>query len=98
MCIENQTIGFICNCYKDIVEINRQYNIGKYKVDLYFPQYKLIVECDENNHIDRCKIKEKEREDFIKSFGNKLIRYNPNEMDFDVSNVLQKINKIIFVH
>jgi very-short-patch-repair endonuclease len=27
--------------------------IGKYKVDLYFIDYNLVIECDEYNHEDR---------------------------------------------
>ena len=40
--------------------------------------------------------KEKEREKYIITQGNKIIRYNPNTSDFDLSNVLKQINKIVF--
>jgi very-short-patch-repair endonuclease len=96
MCIENQTIGFIENSYKDIINMKRQFIIGKYKIDLYFIDYKLAIECDEFNHKDRDISKELIREEYIKSEGNKIIRYNPNEKDFDLSNVLKEINKILF--
>ena len=96
MCIENQTIGFIENSYKDILNIKRQYYIGKYKADLYFIDYNLVIECDEFNHNDRDIVKEKNREDYITSLGNTIIRYNPNDASFDLSNVLNKINKILF--
>jgi very-short-patch-repair endonuclease len=97
MCIENQTIGFIENSFKDIFNMKRQFKIGKYKVDLYFIDYKLVVECDEFNHDDRDPIKEKIREEYILSLGNKIIRYNPNEKNFDLSNVLREINSNIFL-
>jgi len=96
MCIENQTIGFIENSFKDIIECKRQFFIDKYRVDLYFPSYKLVIECDENDHIDRDIDKEKNREDYILSLGNKIIRYNPNASDFDLSNVLREILNIIY--
>ena len=96
MCIENQTIGFIENSYKDILNVKRQFNIGKYRADLYFIDYKLVVECDEFNHADRDEIKEKIREEYILSFRNKIIRYNPNQKEFDLSNVLREINNILF--
>ena len=48
MCIENQTIGFIENTYSNMLNVKRQYTIGKYHVDLYFIDYKLVIECDEN--------------------------------------------------
>jgi len=97
MCIENQTIGFIENSFKDIFNMKRQFKIGKYNVDLYFIDYKLVVECDEFNHDDRDTIKEKIREEYILSLGNKIIRYNPNEKNFDLSNVLREINSNIFL-
>jgi hypothetical protein len=96
MPIENQTIGFIENSYKDILNVKRQFNIGKYRADLYFIDYKLVVECDEFNHTDRDEIKEKIREEYILSLGNKIIRYNPNQKYFDLSNVLREINIILF--
>jgi len=97
MCIENQTIGFIENSYKNILKTQRQFIIGKYKVDLYFIDYNLVIECDEFNHEDRDIIKEKIREEYILSLGNKIIRYNPNETNFDLSNVLREINMFLFL-
>ena len=96
MCIENQTIGFIENSFKDIFNMKRQFIIGKYRVDLYFIDYKIVVECDELNHTDRDQIKEKIREEYILSLGNEIIRYNPNDKNFDLSNVLREINTNIF--
>jgi very-short-patch-repair endonuclease len=96
MCIENQTIGFIENTYGNILNIKRQYKFGKYRVDLYFIDYKLVVECDENDHIDRDPTQEKIREQYIISLGNKIIRYNPNKTNFDLSNTLREINNVLF--
>jgi very-short-patch-repair endonuclease len=95
MCIENQTVGFIENSFKGIIECKRQFIMGKYRIDLYFPEYKLAIECDENDHVDRDAEKEKEREEYIVSLGNKLIRYNPNTPTFDLSNILREINRVI---
>jgi very-short-patch-repair endonuclease len=97
MCIENQTIGFIENSYSNILNVKRQYILGKYRTDLYFIDYKLVIECDENNHDDRDVIQEKLREDYIISTGNKIIRYNPNINSFDLSNVLKEINAVLFL-
>jgi very-short-patch-repair endonuclease len=96
MCIENQTIGFIANAYSSSLNVKRQYTIGKYRADLYFIDHRLVIECDENNHNDRDPEKEKIREEYILSLGNKMIRYNPNDITFDLSNVLRDINAILF--
>lgn len=91
MYVETQTIGFIENSLKDVFTCKRQLIIGKYRIDLYFPYYQLTVECDENDHVDRDPFNEKIREDYILSQGNKLIRYNPNAPNFDLSDVIQKV-------
>ena len=96
MCIENQTIGFIENSFSEIFNTKRQFKFDKYKVDLFFPEYNLVIECDENNHDDRNQIEEKIREEFILSLGNTIIRFNPNDSKFDLSLVLREINKILF--
>jgi very-short-patch-repair endonuclease len=96
MCIENQTIGFIQNAYSKMFNVKRQFIFGKYRVDLYFIDHKLVIECDENNHVDRDATREKTREEYLLSLGNKIIRYNPNDKSFDLSNVLSDINAVLF--
>ena len=96
MCIENQTIGFIENSFKGIIECKRQYIMGCYRIDLYFPKYCLAIECDENNHIDRDPSYEKIRDEYIISQGNKLIHYNPNKYQFDLSDIIREIHTVIF--
>ena len=96
MCIENQTIGFIVNTFDSLVKTERQFIFGKYRVDLFFNDFKLIIECDENNHKDRCAIQEKIRENYLLSLGNTIIRFNPNDSKFELSNVLKEINKFVF--
>jgi very-short-patch-repair endonuclease len=96
MCIENQTIGFIANSFETIVKTERQFIFDKYRVDLFFNDFNLIIECDENNHKDRCVIQEKIRENYLLSLGNTIIRFNPNDSKFELSNVLKEINKLLF--
>jgi len=95
MTIENQTIGWIENSYKDIEITKRQHTIGIYKVDLYFQHYNLVLECDENDHRDRNKVYESERQDYIISEGKSIIRFDPNNKDFDLSFVLREVHRFI---
>ncbi len=95
MSLENQTIGWIENAYKDVETTKRQYIIGTYKVDLYFKDYKLVIECDEFNHKDRDINYELEREEYIISKGKSIIRFDPNNENFDLSFVLREIHKFI---
>ena len=95
MSLETSTIGFIANSFLGILSIKQQQYFNKYKVDLYFPEYDLVVECDENNHDDRDAVYEKIREDYILSLGKSMIRFNPNTKLFDLSLVIREIHRII---
>ena len=93
MCIEAQTIGFIENAFHGLRAMSRQFQIGPYRVDLCFTDDFIVVECDEYGHSDRLVANELEREEFIKNQGYAMIRYNPNESGFDLSDVLNRINR-----
>ena len=32
--------------------MHTQYSMDQYKIDLYFPKHKLVIECDEFGHLD----------------------------------------------
>lgn len=92
MCIEGQTIGFIENAYRGLRAMSRQFRIGPFFADLCFTDDFIVVECDEYGHHDRPAAEEVARDDFIKNQGYAMIRYNPNEAEFDLSDVLNMIN------
>lgn len=96
MCIEGQTIGFIENAYRGLRAMTRQYRIGTYRADLCFTDDLIVVECDEYGHRDRSVTEEAVREEYINKRGYIIIRYNPNEAGFDLSDVLNRINRRLF--
>jgi len=76
--IETATIGFISEIFKDF-NIKKQYRVNKYLIDLYFIDYKIAVECDEDHHKSNIK-NDKEREEIIKKELNCcFIRFTPNK-------------------
>jgi very-short-patch-repair endonuclease len=93
---EQQTLTSIANTFKT-EKFEDQYKIGKYYLDLYFPDYKIVVECDENGHADRKP--ERERMDFVNKKlnidDNNWIRFNPDEYDFDMSKVIGRVYRKI---
>ena len=96
MPIEIETLKPLYEIFSDYNPI-LQYNIDKYYIDLYLQKLNIAIECDENNHTDRNQIYELDRENVI---NNKLkciiIRYNPDEENFNINNVIKKImNEII---
>ena len=50
-------------------EMIHQFGAGKYRIDLYFPMYKLAIECDEFDHRDRDIGYEEERQKHIESYS-----------------------------
>ena len=78
------------------MKIKRQKRVGTYYIDLYFEDYNLAIECDEYGHKDRNEIYEKNREQYLLEQNITVIRYNPNNKNFDLSYVLRAITKIIF--
>ena len=85
------------NSFDGLLKMKRQYYISKYRVDLMIEDYKLVIECDENNHDDRDINYEITRQDYIITQGYSMIRFNPNAQNFDLSNVLREIHKFIFI-
>jgi len=85
----------------DICSIIPQYNINGFKIDCLFEikTYNdkipsICLEIDENNHNDRDKKYEKNREDIIKIFGHRLIRESIKRTASD-DELIEHINNIV---
>jgi very-short-patch-repair endonuclease len=96
MAIETQTIGFIENSFSDALKLKRQKRFGPYYIDLYFEDYNLAIECDENDHKDRNVIYERNREKYLLEKNITIIRYDPNHKNFDLSYVFRNITKVLY--
>jgi len=95
---EQQAVSVIANTFKT-EKIEDQFSVGKYYLDMYFPDYKIVIEVDENGHSDRKPCDERERMDFVNNElgidDSKWIRFNPDEYDFDISKVMNRIYRKI---
>lgn len=98
---EQQTLSHIATAFKS-EKFEDQYKVGKYYLDMYFTDYKLVIECDENGHSDRKPDDERTRMEFVNKelelTDYNWIRYNPDEYAFDIikviSRIYRKINEI----
>ena len=88
---ETETLSYIQRAFKGEEMIN-QYCVDGYRIDLYFPKYKLAVECDEFDHNDRNIEYEVKRQKHIEiKLDCHFIRYNPDADDFDPFNLLNRV-------
>ena len=72
--------------------IQTQYSVLGYRIDLYFDEYKVAIEVDELAHTNRNINNEIERQKGLaKELNCMFIRINPDEKDL---NIFKEINKI----
>ena len=73
-------------------DMQTQYSVLSYRIDLYFHKYKLAIEVDELGHNDRNIDYEIQRQQALERELNCVfIRINPDAIDF---NIFKEINKI----
>ena len=64
-------------------EMIHQFSVRKYRIDLYFPRYKLANECDEVDHHDTDIEYEVERQKHIEKIVYcTFVRFNPDTKYF----------------
>ena len=85
----------VINSIKDAFEeedMQTQYKVLGYRIDLYFHKHKLAIEVDELGHADRNLSNEIERQKAAEEeLDCVFIRINPDEKNF---NIFKEINKI----
>jgi very-short-patch-repair endonuclease len=78
-------------------QMKLQYIVSNYNVDLYFPQYRIAVECDEHGHSNRDPYYEQEREEHIKTkLSCVFLRFNPDDPCFSIFKVINSLIKMIY--
>ena len=84
----------VINSIKDAFEgenMQTQYTVLGYRIDLYFHKYKLAIEIDELGHNDRIADHETQRQRALERELNCVfMRINPDAADF---NIFKEINK-----
>ena len=84
----------VINAIKDAFEgenMETQYSVLGYRIDLFFHEYKLAIEVDELGHNDRNITDERQRQQALERELNCVfIRINPDAIDF---NIFREINK-----
>ena len=92
---EMATIDYIMTAFdgEDMIE---QFVIGKYRIDLYFPVYKIAIECDEHDHQDRDVHEETARRSFITDqLSCQWIRFDPHAANFSIAKIINTIFLVV---
>ena len=77
-------------------DMQTQYTVIGYRIDLYFHKYKLAIEVDELGHNDRNIDYEIQRQKALeRELDCVFIRINPDETDFNIFKELNKIHRRI---
>ncbi len=74
----------------------RQKPIGDYIVDFYCPKAKLAIEIDGSHHLVGETIEyDRIRDDYLRSLGLRVLRFNNTEVLKNIKGVLEKIEEEI---
>ncbi len=77
-------------------KFRRQHSIGKYIVDFYCPEKKLIIEIDGGQHDEKnIRIYDDVRTKYIESLGFKILRFWNNEINNNLVGVVDEIIKYL---
>jgi very-short-patch-repair endonuclease len=82
--LRNNRLGF---------KFRRQHPIDRFIMDFYCPEKKFCIEIDGSVHNKDSKEYDLSRQEFINSKGIQVIRFWNNEIDNDLTHVIEKIKK-----
>jgi len=92
-------------CSNQIIKVfneekyQEQKQFGPYRVDLYFPDYHLAIECDEHDHKNRDPDYERKRQKYIENeYDCTFMRFNPDDKEFDICDIISQIHYFIVNH
>ena len=72
--------------------IQTQYNVLNYRIDLYFHDYKLAIKTDENGHSNKnIDYKIKRQKAIEQVLSCKFIRIDPDKEDYDIFRAINEI-------
>jgi len=74
------------------IKFRRQHSIGRYIVDFYCPEKKLIIELDGWQHREENNFGyDDERTEFLENLGYRVVRFWNNEVNKNMEGVILKI-------
>ena len=78
------------------IQTQCMYSLSDYRIDLYFHDYKLAIEVDENGHNDRNILYEIKRQKSVEQkLGCEFFRIDPDKEGFDIFKAINEIFRYI---
>ena len=78
------------------MKFRRQAVIGRYIVDFYCPQIKLVIELDGSQHFEEdAVVKDAERDKYIENYGIKIFRVQNIDVNRNFRGVCETIDNYI---
>lgn len=92
VCVEAAAVDFVSSALKGL-KMHHQFRVGRYHLDLYFPEHRLAVECDEEGaHGPGRASRDRERQRFIEEeLGCTFVRFRPQQKDFSMAILLNRV-------
>src|SRR2546425_3928171 len=72
------------------LKFRRQQPIGRYIVDFFCPEHRLVIELDGGHHADQIQADQR-RTEFLNKVGYRVLRFWDNDVLTEPESVLQKI-------
>lgn len=88
------TLDIIEHAFKQY-RVQRHYRVGTHRVDLYFPDLNLVVECVNNN--SNTTDEDQRIEELQMVLDCDFVRYDPHSSNFNVGNVINEILKVYVI-
>ena len=77
------------------IKFRRQYSVGRYVVDFYAPDARVVIELDGDSHYqDDAIAYDKIRTEYFESCGMKIVRFTNNDVMKNLEGVLNSIAEI----
>ena len=91
---ERKLWNYLKNSQLDGYKFRRQQGIENYIVDFYFPKLKLVIEIDGGGHYKtENRVTDKIRENNLKAWGYKILRYTNVEVQQNLIEVVEDIRR-----
>lgn len=97
VCKEASCLRVLMSVFRDYnLKIQYTENIFPYRIDLYFIDFKIAIECNEFGHSNYSKDEEEKREKIISDkLSCKFIKFNPDEKNFNIGDIIYLIQSLM---